>query len=522
MVEPAPKRPHLRPASEFLELTLEVRDPEALAELQAIEDGDARLRHAELALKVGLLSIKHARGEIDVRAIRGEGDRLLTEFEKVLENQRRSVQDRLEHTLGAYFDPESGRFSERVKGLVEKDGALARQLESAVGREDSTLARTLSDHFGPESRLMRLLSPRDSEGLLASLESRLAEALQGQRERILEQFSLDREGSALSRLVKELGDRHGDLTQQLEAKVQDVVREFSLDEEGSALSRLVGRVEGAQRQLQQEFSLDQDGSALARMRKEMLGVFRDAEKANEEFRARVLEELSAMRTRREERSRSTGHGFDFEDAVGEWLTPLVTAAGDLHEHTGTKTGSISRSQVGDHVITLGPESAAAGARIVIEAKDKQNYTLAMAQDEIVVARRNRDAQVGLFIFAAASAPSEGPRFLRRGMDVFVVWDHEDPASDVWLEAGLTVARALCVAEHGGTEARQVDLPAALKAVNEVEKQAHALDKIKTSTETIQRSAETILNEVRVRRKHLLREVRNLRSFTDDVKDALAD
>ena len=44
-----------------------------------------------------------------------------------------------------------------------------------------------------------------------------------------------------------------------------IVKEFSLEKEDSALSRLMRKVEAAQQTITKEFSLDDDSSALSRL-----------------------------------------------------------------------------------------------------------------------------------------------------------------------------------------------------------------------------------------------------------------
>ena len=66
-------------------------------------------------------------------------------------------------------------------------------------------------------------------------------------------------------------------------------------------------------------------------------------------------------------------------------------------------GAISRCKKGDAVVTLGPESSAPDVRIVYEAKGDKSYTLKKALDELTVARENREATVGVFVFDRVAA-----------------------------------------------------------------------------------------------------------------------
>ncbi len=113
------------------------------------------------------------------------------------------------------------------------------------------------------------------------------------------------------------------------------------------------------------------------------------------------------------------------------------------EHT---TGAIKNCKIGDFVTELGPDSAAPGARIVWEAKDDRSYDLKRALAEMDEARKNRQAQVGVFVFARSAAPDGLQPFARYGNDLVITWDPEDPASDLFIKAALSVARALVIRE----------------------------------------------------------------------------
>ena len=118
----------------------------------------------------------------------------------------------------------------------------------------------------------------------------------------------------------------------------------------------------------------------------------------ETFHADVRATLEAVAARRQEAARSTTHGHSFEDAVWSFVDRRSQEAGDVPARTGSTPGRIPRCKVGDAVIELGPEHAAAGARIVIEAKERRGVDLGKAREEMATARKNRDAGVGIFVF----------------------------------------------------------------------------------------------------------------------------
>lgn len=499
MSEPAElsDAPGLAEAPTVVRLDQVIDDPELVQEITAHAEGRARDDFVRTALRIGVLALKQAQGRIDADAVRRESEHLMSVLDVKLAEHTQRTADNMAGTLKEYFDPESGRFSERVRRLVDdQDGELVRLIRAQIGSDDSALVRTLATHLGEHSPLMERLSPDDSKGIVKALSETTAGALEQQRERILREFSLDNREGALARLVAELTERHGQLEKALQGSIDAVVKEFSLDAEDSALSRLVDRVDKAQRQISSEFSLDEEQSALARMKRELLDVLAKHKESADTFREEVKIALREMQARKAEADKSTRHGLEFEAALATFVEEQAQQAGDIAERTGNTTGLIKNCKVGDIVVTLSPDSKAAGARIAIEAKEKEGYDLAKALDELQTARKNRDAGAGVFVFSRRTAPAGLEPLARYGTDVVTLWDAEDPDSDVFLRAALTVAKALSVRASADREDRTVDLEALERAIRDIEKQASGLDEIKTSATTIQSGSNKILERVR--------------------------
>jgi hypothetical protein len=502
-----------------IDLELHVEDRDVIAALANYAEGPERDDYALEALKIGVLALRRASAALDGEFIQRETTRLLDALRHSLDDHARSAHDRLNQSLKEYFDPQDGRFSERVRALTSTDGDLARLLAGLFDGDESRLARTLLSHLGENSPLLKWLSPDESQGLLAALRTNVETQLQTQRERLLREFSLDNADGALCRLVKELTAKHGDLSQDLQKKIDVVVREFSLDEENSALNRLVRNVDRAQKTITSEFSLDNEQSALRRLKSELTTILEAHVKSNNDFQEEVKVALGKLVTRRETELRSTTHGATFEAAVFEFVNQYAQRRGDVAEDASDRTGLIKNCKVGDAVVTLGPDCAAAGARIVVEAKEEGRYSLRTAQEEIEQARKNRDAQHGVFVFSRRTAPAMEP-LARYGADVLVAWDAEDPSTDAFLLAALEITRALCVRTHAAADLAQIDFTPIDRAILDIEKRVQNLDQVRTSAETIKSSSEKILDRVRIDRKALEEQLVVLRDAMNGVKHAL--
>lgn len=89
-------------------LHLLVTDPEVVAELRRVPGVAARMRFALDALRIGVLSMRAAGGELDARAVRDAGGQLLGDLECMLAERASSLTATMATTLAQYFDPTTG------------------------------------------------------------------------------------------------------------------------------------------------------------------------------------------------------------------------------------------------------------------------------------------------------------------------------------------------------------------------------------------------------------------------------
>jgi hypothetical protein len=199
----------------------------------------------------------------------------------------------------------------------------------------------------------------------------------------------------------------------------------------------------------------------------------------------------------------------FEDQLGQLLAGEATRLNDIHESTGATTGAISHCKIGDFVTTLGSDSSASGARIVWEAKSNKGYDLAGALKEIEEGRKNRQAQVGVFVFAKEAAPESMEPFARYGNDLMIVWNSDDASADLYVKAAYSVARALVVRETQHTSESEEALNEIELSTREIEKQIEYLAQIKTWAETVKGNGEKIADRAGRMHEVLLKAVEEL-------------
>jgi hypothetical protein len=419
----------IRPANQngrVVRLMFTTTDPEVVHELELREDGIPRETYARQALRIGVLALRQASGSLDGATIQREAERMLAATRDVLRAHASETKDELARALSTYLDPENGSLPRRLDGLTKRDGEIESLLAKHLDGERSTMAQTLARQVGEQSPLFKVLSPAEAGGVVATLSRGIEEALRAQREDLLK--------------------------------------------------RLEPVLDGTRFAVQSQLTLDDPASPLRRLRDELMEAVRAFGDTSSRFHSDVRATLETFRVRREEAARSSAHGHTFEYAVGERLQAEALRDGDVCERLSGTPGKEGR-KVGDYVWTLGPESAAPGVRIVCECKAERSYTPSKALEEIALARKNRDAQVGVFVIARESA-GEGFAPLRRiGMDVLVVWDAEDPASDPYLSAAVSIARAIAIQQHVGLNRSEGDLRDIEQSIRGIERMVTAVDSI---------------------------------------------
>ncbi|QDT38699.1 hypothetical protein [Stratiformator vulcanicus] len=501
-------------------LELVVRDHEVIRELLQHSEGRDRDDFALSALRLGVLSIRQASGEIDSSAVRREGERLIEGVEQSLSQHKALLESKLQDTLRTYFNPEDGHFTERVQKLVDKDGEFAGVIERMVTGEGSELARRLDQQFGPNSSLARMLSsdPEAGDGFLSALRRTIEGDVTRQREMLLKEFQIENDQSALYRLLTHVANKNKELREGLASEVTKLTDEFDFGRDESAISRMKRSLEQTQSKIDQNLTLDQEDSALSRLKREMFELLKEQGKSASEFQEEIKSTIRELKAREKERAASTRHGDDFEADVLAAFQTAAEPSGAIVTPCGNTTGSIPYCKKGDIVIELGSDHAAAGSRIAIEAKEDRSYSLSAALAEIEEARKNRGAEVGIFIFSSKVASEDFEPFSRIGDDLLVVWDSEDPDDQLKVRLAFSVATALCTHKGAQRDRVEVDFTEIETSIRAVEKQAGSLDEIRKFAEGIEDRAGKIIAKLDTRQKTLRRQVDRLDDQVEELKN----
>jgi hypothetical protein len=223
-------------------------------------------------------------------------------------------------------------------------------------------------------------------------------------------------------------------------------------------------------------------------------LLRRQQDRQEKFEKEVRDALSRLETRRAHEQKSPRGGFQFEDALVNFVTAAVQGAPCVVEATGNSAGALSRCKKGDVVVRFTSESAFENAGVVFEAKRDAAYNAQKALEELDTARKNRGAAAGVFVMAASHAAPTFPRFARHGSHVLVTWDESNPTTDPYLHAAILlglalVSRSKTVGDPGDREALR-DIEA------RIEGELTRLQKMEKHNDSIRKSSDSIGEEIR--------------------------
>lgn len=400
-----------------IELAFTTDDPIVVGYLTQFEH-PKRVEKALDALKVGVIAIQSASPTLDTKIVDGK----FKEVQENLQEHVREFQEDLTEELEKYFKEHDGVVPKSLDDLFGDNGALGQTFESYFKPKDGKLARVLEEQIGPQSEFGQALDPKNKEGIIAQIEKKVEALVEERLDEVLEEFSLDKEGSAMSRLAKILKDYFADLNQ--------------------ALGIEAGKAEEAQR----------------------------------------------------------GHvkGMEFQkglyDRIAEWGRELGDETEFVHGTPG-----ISGRKTGDHLIILGESTGAPGLKVVVEVKDQTNYKFKDAVQELKSAKENREAVVGIFIFAKGSEPSEVGDFRRLGEDFYCTADKEaliESGPLPFIEAAYKIARAQAVTTVRSEAAGSIDLARIEQEIDAVTESIPRMADIITKAITIKRSGKTIEDTMR--------------------------
>jgi hypothetical protein len=407
-----------------LHLDLKVQDSMVIKYLTGFEESSREQKALE-ALRVGVIAIQSATPTLDTRIV----EEKFRQLEEAIGDCITGFQSATKVELDGYFKAGTGSVPLSLDTFLGERGTFKQLLGEYFSADSGKVLRLIQEQVGPASRFSQCLDPQNREGVIARIE--------------------------------------GVVKSQLQEKVDAMLREFSLDKDGSAMSRLNGCIAEKLRELQS---------------------------ANQRFFGELKEAIGVKAGQELESERGTEKGREFEVDLYNSVAAIGRALADETENVRALIGKVARSKKGDYVLTLGQTSGAPGKRVVIEVKKERNYRLKDAIDELKEAKENREAVVGVFVFAKGYEPAEVGEFLRLGQDFYVTVDEDALGKGqppLFLDTAYKIARALLVTSARKEEAKEIDVERVRCQIEAVIESVRRLSDLGTKAKTISSSSKFI-------------------------------
>lgn len=341
---------------------------------------------------------------------------------------------------------------------------LKTRLEQYFRCEGGTVPAFIEKHFGEDGKISRIL-----ESYFGSDRGKLTSLLEGQ---VGPESFLGRKMDP---------DNREGLASQVERSVEELLRQNTI-------------------QIRSTFSLDDETSALSLLKRSLREEIEKLQGTVNQHYAQITGALASERSRLTEAEKGTGKGRDFEESLYIPLAGMAGALEDQPENVSGVKGLINSDKVGDFIVRLGDCSRAPGRIIVFEAKKQQGYNIKRTLEELERAKKNRGADIGIFVFCKGYEPLEAGDFFRAGYDFVVTVDEEMMETGqrlLFLEAAYKVARTLIAARTREEEERAIDPEYVLAEIESIQTAMQNASDIRTKVGTIRNSADAIEKAMKV-------------------------
>ena len=494
----------LTATSEEVAVHVADRRPESLTLFGELAE-EQRHQLAIDAWTVGLRALANAYTQAQEARFQDIGKALVDDIDRQLKAHVAGQQQTIVAVLGKFFDPKDGQVTQRLAAFVDDQGVLARLLEKYLAPQNSVLAQTLARQVGDSSPLFKKLSATDSEGLVKVLEAQLRRVMDDGHAELVRALDPLAEDGAVARFLKSLREELKGADEDRAKQLAAALTALNANDQDSLINRLVRETNSARQAVLHAVNPDAADSPMAIMKQTLTTLLKEHSRSQaeafklqqerqERFEREVRESLVRIEAKRDFDQETPRGGFDFEDAVVEFVTAAVRGAPCVVEATGNTAGLRTRCKKGDLVTRFTAESAFDGAGVVFEAKRDASYTAQKALEELDTARANRDAGAGVFVMAKSHAVDGFPRFARYGCNVLVIWDEADPTTDAYLHAAILLGLGL--ATRGKRVGDQGDIEALRDIEGRIEDEIRRMEKMEKHNEAIRKNSDGIADEIR--------------------------
>ncbi len=117
-----------------------------------------------------------------------------------------------------YFKEKDGVVPKSLNDLFGDQGALTQVFDDYFDPKKGEFVRLMDGQIGPSSKFGRLFDPQNKDGVISLIEEKVKHQVEQKLNRVLQEFSLDQDDSAMSRLHKMFQDAVAGLSRAVGVK----------------------------------------------------------------------------------------------------------------------------------------------------------------------------------------------------------------------------------------------------------------------------------------------------------------
>ena len=188
--------------NESVELFIKSHDPLIVNYLALFEE-DEKVEKVLEALRVGIIAIHSASPSLDTKVV----DEKFNQVQSTIDSYLNTFKGDLKGQLEDFFKPVSGAIPQSLDSFFGANGKMPALLNQYFSQDNGRLFTLIQEQVGPNSQFAKSLDPNNKESVLSKLEHLVQNHLQTKTTEIINQFSLDIDNSALSRLQRSLFEK---------------------------------------------------------------------------------------------------------------------------------------------------------------------------------------------------------------------------------------------------------------------------------------------------------------------------
>jgi len=168
--------------------------------VQYLSQFESPLREAkaEEALKVGVIAILSASPSLDTKVV----EEKFNEVDKKIREYAEEFKKALGADLNLYFEKEKGEIPLTLQSFLGEKGLLNESLRSYFDDKTGKVKLFLVDELGPGSEFAKSIDPNNKASVISKIEEAVGKQLTDTTQGIIDQFSLDKPESGMTRIKK--------------------------------------------------------------------------------------------------------------------------------------------------------------------------------------------------------------------------------------------------------------------------------------------------------------------------------